>query len=56
MGNENLEIIDVTMDISIADEIKKKVDSLSTEITEHTKKVIAKRMKVQKVNKRKLQQ
>jgi chemotaxis response regulator CheB len=54
--NEDLEIIDVTMNISIADEIKKKVDSLSTELTEHTKKVIEKRMKIQKVNRKKLQQ
>lgn len=43
------------MDINIVDEIKKKVDSLSTELTEHTKNIIKKRMKVQKVNKKSLQ-
>jgi len=56
MVNKNLEIIDVTMSIDIVDEIKKKVDSLSTELVEHTKKVIKKRMKVQKVNQKKLRQ
>ena len=55
MKNKYLEIIDVNMDISIAEEIKKKVDSLSTELTEHTKRVIEKRMQVQKVNRKKIQ-
>jgi hypothetical protein len=54
MDKKNLEIIDVQMDIDIADEIKKKVDSLSSELLEHTRKVIKSKVKVQKTNKKKL--
>ena len=54
MNNDNLEIIDIKMGIDIADEIKKKVDSLSTELLEHTRKVIKSKVKIQKTNKKKL--
>ena len=53
MNKKRIEIIDVKLDINIAEEIRKKVDSLNSEIVEHTRKVIEKRgMKVQRINKR----
>jgi len=55
MNNENVEIIEVDLDIDLAEEIKNCVDSLSSDLLEHTKKVIQKNaMKLQKTNKRKL--
>lgn len=53
MGKENIEIINVQLDINLAEEIKSKVDSLSSDIVEHTKEVVKKKgMKIQKINKR----
>ena len=55
MNNENVEIIEVDLGIDLAEEIKNCVDSLSSDLLEHTKKVIQKNaMKLQKTNKRKL--
>ena len=55
MNNENVEIIEVNLGIDLAEEIKNCVDSLSSDLLEHTKKVIQKNaMKLQKTNKRKL--
>jgi len=52
MGKK-VEIIDVTLDVNIADEIRAKVDSLSEEILEHTKEIVKKSgMKIQPVNKK----
>lgn len=54
MEKKRVEIIDVKLDLNIADEIRLKVDSLSSDIIEHTKEVVKKSaMKVQRVNKRK---
>jgi hypothetical protein len=53
MGKKRVEIIDVTLGIDVAEEIKMKVDSLSSEIVEHTKELIKKSgMKIQRVNKK----
>jgi len=53
--SEKVEIIDIKLDIDLAEEIKNCVDSLSTELIEHTNKVIEENsMKLQKTNKRKL--
>jgi hypothetical protein len=55
MNNKNVEIIEVDLGIDLAEEIKNCVDSLSSDLLEHTKKVIQKNsMKLQKTNKRKL--
>lgn len=54
MEKKRVEIIDVKLDLNIADEIRLKVDSLSSDIIEHTKEVVKKSaMKIQRVNKRK---
>lgn len=53
MGKKRVEIIDVTLDIDIAEEIKSKVDSLSSELVEHTKELVKKSgMKIQRINKK----
>jgi hypothetical protein len=52
--NKKVEIIEVDLGIDLAEEIKNCVDSLSSDLLEHTKKVIQKNaMKLQKTNKRK---
>lgn len=54
MGKKKVEIIDIDLGINIAEEIKNKVDSLSSEVIEHTKEVIKKSgMKIQRINKKK---
>ena len=53
MGKKRVEIIDVTLGIDVAEEIRMKVDSLSSEIIEHTKELVKKSgMKIQRVNKK----
>ena len=55
MGKKKVEIIDVSLNIDIAEEIRSKVDSLSSEIVEHTKAVVKKSgMKIQRTNKKQL--
>ena len=54
MGKRKAEIIDVSLGIDIAEEIRSKVDSLSNDIVEHTKTVVKKSgMKIQRTNKKK---
>lgn len=54
MDKKKIEIIDVKLDIDISEEIKSKVDSLSSEVIEHTKELIKKSgMKIQRLNKKK---
>lgn len=53
MAKKKVEIIDVSLNIDIAEEIRSKVDSLSDEIVEHTKEVVKKSgMKIQRTNKK----
>lgn len=53
MGKKRVEIIDVTLGINVAEEIKMKVDSLSSEVIEHTKELVKKSgMKIQRINKK----
>ena len=53
MIKKRVEIIDVNLNIDIAEEIRLKVDSLSSEIIEHTKELIKKSgMKIQRINKK----
>ena len=53
MNKKRVEIIDIALDIDVAEEIKLKVDSLSSEIIEHTKEIIRKSgMKIQRTNKK----
>ena len=50
---KRVEIVDVSLNIDIAEEIKLKVDSLGTEIIEHTKELIKKSgVKIQRINKK----
>lgn len=54
MNKKKIEIVDVKLDIDISEEIKSKVDSLSSEVIEHTKELIKKNsMKIQRINKKK---
>jgi hypothetical protein len=53
MNKKKIEIIDIKLDIDIAEEIKSKVDSLNSEIIEHTKEVVKQKgMKIQRINKK----
>ena len=53
MVKKRVEIINVSLNIDIAEEIKMKVDSLSSEVIEHTKELIKKSgMKIQRTNKK----
>lgn len=54
MNNEKIEIINVNLGINLAEEIKQKVDSLSTRVIEFTKKVVKRNgVKIQDLNKKK---
>ena len=53
MVKKRVEIIDVTLGINVAEEIKMKVDSLSSEVIEHTKELVKKSgMKIQRNSKK----
>ena len=55
MTKKRVEIIDVSLGVNIAEEIRLKVDSLNSEIIEHTKELVKKSgMKLQRSNKKKL--
>lgn len=49
---KKVEIIDVELGINIAEEIRKKVDSLDTAIIERTREAVRNTMKIQKSNKK----
>lgn len=55
MGKKRkVEVINISLDIDVTEEIKTKVDSLSTDIIDHTKELIKKNgMKIQRVSKKK---
>lgn len=53
MAKKIIEIIEIKLDIDLAEEIRTKVDSLSLDIIEHTKEVVKnKGMKIQPINKK----
>lgn len=54
MGKKKVEVIDISLSIDVAEEIRSKVDSLSNDVIEHTKEVIKKSgVKIQRVSKKK---